>query len=244
MKIIIEKNYEEMSRTAAMLFAAEIMEHETTTLGLATGSTPIGFYRELVKLYRQGKLDFSGVSTFNLDEYVGLSPEHEQSYHYFMKEQLFEHVNIRPENIHVPEGTLDLKQDAGAIYEEQIRSAGKIRIQLLGLGENGHIGFNEPADEFTKTTGKILLTNSTIEANKRFFECREDVPKEAVSMGIGTIMRAEKIVLLVNGKKKAKILKEVTEGAVTARVPGSILQFHPNVIVIADEEAGEYLTGV
>ena len=207
MEVIVKKNYEEMSKAAATLFAAEIMENPKTILGMATGSTPVGLYKELVKMYEAGDLDFSQVTTFNLDEYIGLAPEHDQSYHYFMNDNLFNHVNINKENVHVPDG----------------------------------VGFNEPADEFTKVTGEIDLTDSTIEANKRFFEKKEDVPRKAVSMGIGTIMRAKKIVLLVNGENKAEILKEVVNGPVTPKVPGSILQFHPHVTVICDEEAAKYL---
>ena len=218
MEVIVKKNYEEMSKAAATLFAAEIMENPKTILGMATGSTPVGLYKELVKMYEAGDLDFSQVTTFNLDEYIGLAPEHDQSYHYFMNDNLFNHVNINKENVYV-----------------------QVEIQLLGLGCNGHIGFNEPADEFTKVTGEIDLTDSTIEANKRFFEKKEDVPRKAVSMGIGTIMRAKKIVLLVNGENKAEILKEVVNGPVTPKVPGSILQFHPHVTVICDEEAAKYL---
>jgi len=241
MKVIITKDYEEMSKTAATLFAAEILENPNTILGLATGSTPIGLYRELVAMYEKGRLDFSQVRTFNLDEYKGLQPEHNQSYHYFMNANLFSHINIRQENIHVPDGNGCEEEDAGETYEELIKKTGQIQIQLLGLGENGHIGFNEPADAFTKTTGEIELTDSTIEANKRFFEKKEDVPRKAISMGIGTIMHAQKIVLLVNGKKKARILKEVIEGPVTPKVPGSILQFHPHVTVICDADAAQYL---
>ena len=192
-------------------------------------------------MYEAGDLDFSQVTTFNLDEYIGLAPEHDQSYHYFMNDNLFNHVNINKENVHVPDGFGFEVGEAGKAYEELMAKTVHVEIQLLGLGCNGHIGFNEPADEFTKVTGEIDLTDSTIEANKRFFEKKEDVPRKAVSMGIGTIMRAKKIVLLVNGENKAEILKEVVNGPVTPKVPGSILQFHPHVTVICDEEAAKYL---
>ena len=241
MEVIVKKNYEEMSKAAATLFSAEIMENAETSRGVATGSTPVGFYKELVKMYEAGDLDFSQVTTFNLDEYIGLAPEHDQSYHYFMNDNLFDHVNINKENVHVPDGVGFEAGEAGKAYEELMAKTGQVEIQLLGLGCNGHIGFNEPADEFTKVTGEIDLTDSTIEANKRFFEKKEDVPRKAVSMGIGTIMRAKKIVLLVNGENKAEILKEVVNGPVTPKVPGSILQFHPHVTVICDEEAAKYL---
>ncbi len=203
MEVIVKKNYEEMSKAAATLFAAEIMENPKTILGMATGSTPVGLYKEL--------------------------------------DNLFNHVNINKENVHVPDGVGFEAGEAGKAYEELMAKTGQVEIQLLGLGCNGHIGFNEPADEFTKVTGEIDLTDSTIEANKRFFEKKEDVPRKAVSMGIGTIMRAKKIVLLVNGENKAEILKEVVNGPVTPKVPGSILQFHPHVTVICDEEAAKYL---
>ena len=225
MEVIVKKNYEEMSKAAATLFAAEIMENPKTILGMATGSTPVGLYKELVKMYEAGDLDFSQVTTFNLDEYIGLAPEHDQSYHYFMNDNLFNHVNINKENVHVPDGVGFEAGEAGKAYEELMAKTGQVEIQLLGLGCNGHID----------------LTDSTIEANKRFFEKKEDVPRKAVSMGIGTIMRAKKIVLLVNGENKAEILKEVVNGPVTPKVPGSILQFHPHVTVICDEEAAKYL---
>lgn len=239
--LIITENYDEMSRMAGTVFAAEILRRPDTVLGLATGSTPIGLYRELVKMYQDGILDFSEVTTFNLDEYVGLSVGHPQSYHTFMQEQLFSHINISPERVHIPDGQGDPKE-SGQKYEEEIAKFGPIRIQLLGLGHNGHIGFNEPADIFPVVSGEIQLTESTIEANQRFFDRKEDVPTRAVSMGIGTIMNARSIVLLVSGSEKAAILKEVLEGEVTPRVPGSILQFHPDVTVIADEEAARNLS--
>ena len=241
MKIIKAKDYQDMSRKAANIISAQIIMKPDCVLGLATGSTPIGTYDQLIDWYKKGDLDFSQVTTFNLDEYIGLAPEHDQSYHYFMNDNLFNHVNINKENVHVPDGVGFEAGEAGKAYEELMAKTGQVEIQLLGLGCNGHIGFNEPADEFTKVTGEIDLTDSTIEANKRFFEKKEDVPRKAVSMGIGTIMRAKKIVLLVNGENKAEILKEVVNGPVTPKVPGSILQFHPHVTVICDEEAAKYL---
>lgn len=230
-----------MSKAAAIFLAAEIINHPDTILGLATGSTPIGTYEELVRLYQAGILDFSKVRTFNLDEYLGLSPENEQSYRYFMNEHLFSHVNIPMENTHVPSGDEKEAEHSGEIYEQQMKEAGPISIQVLGLGHDGHIGFNEPADAFAKTTAPIALEESTIDANQRFFASREEVPKMAISMGIGTIMRAKKILLLVNGKEKAKILREVLEGPVTPSCPASILQFHPDCTLICDEEAASLL---
>ena len=198
-------------------------------------------YAQLVEWYKKGDLDFSDVKSVNLDEYRGMTRDNDQSYYYFMHKHLFDHVNIDPANTHLPNGIAEDPQEECIRYENQIKSMGGVDLQLLGMGHNGHIGFNEPADEFTKVTGEIDLTDSTIEANKRFFEKKEDVPRKAVSMGIGTIMRAKKIVLLVNGENKAEILKEVVNGPVTPKVPGSILQFHPHVTVICDEEAAKYL---
>ena len=241
MVIYKAKDYQDMSRKAANIISAQIIMKPNCVLGLATGSSPVGTYKQLIEWYKKGDLDFSQVTSVNLDEYKGLSPENDQSYRYFMNTNLFDHVNINKENVHVPDGVGFEAGEAGKAYEELMAKTGQVEIQLLGLGCNGHIGFNEPADEFTKVTGEIDLTDSTIEANKRFFEKKEDVPRKAVSMGIGTIMRAKKIVLLVNGENKAEILKEVVNGPVTPKVPGSILQFHPHVTVICDEEAAKYL---
>ena len=241
MRIYKAKDYVDMSRKAANIVSAQVIMKPNCVLGLATGSTPIGLYKQLVEWYNKGDLDFSEVTTVNLDEYKGLPKENEQSYYYFMHEYLFDKVNIDPEKTYLPDGTNLNSEEEAARYEALVQSLGTVDLQLLGLGRNGHIGFNEPADEFTKVTGEIDLTDSTIEANKRFFEKKEDVPRKAVSMGIGTIMRAKKIVLLVNGENKAEILKEVVNGPVTPKVPGSILQFHPHVTVICDEEAAKYL---
>ena len=241
MLLIEAKDYNDMSRKAANIISAQVIMKPHAVLGLATGSTPVGAYKQLVEWYNKGDLDFANVTSVNLDEYKGLSPENDQSYRYFMNTNLFNHVNINKERTFVPNGLEPDSEKACAAYNETIRSVGGIDLQLLGLGHNGHIGFNEPADEFTKVTGEIDLTDSTIEANKRFFEKKEDVPRKAVSMGIGTIMRAKKIVLLVNGENKAEILKEVVNGPVTPKVPGSILQFHPHVTVICDEEAAKNL---
>ena len=237
MEVIVKKNYEEMSKAAATLFAAEIMENPKTILGMATGSTPVGLYKELVKMYEAGDLDFSQVTTFNLDEYIGLAPEHDQSYHYFMNDNLFNHVNINKENVHVPDGVGFEAGEAGKAYEELMAKTGQVEIQLLGLGCNGHIGFNEPGDHFEDGTHCVDLKESTIEANKRFFESADDVPKQAYSMGIGTIMRSKKILLVVSGEEKAQALKDSIYGPVTPEVPGSILRFHPDVTIIADEAA-------
>ena len=237
MEVIVKKNYEEMSKAAATLFAAEIMENPKTILGMATGSTPVGLYKELVKMYEAGDLDFSQVTTFNLDEYIGLAPEHDQSYHYFMNDNLFDHVNIDKTRTFVPNGLEADSDKACSEYNEIIRKQGGVDLQLLGLGHNGHIGFNEPGAAFEKETHCVDLTESTIEANKRFFESEDDVPRQAYTMGIKNIMQAKKILLVVSGEDKADILKEVLYGPITPEVPASILQLHNDVTIVADEAA-------
>ena len=237
MRIIQTKDYDDMSRKAANIIAAQIVLKPDCVLGLATGSTPIGTYKNLVKQYEEGDLDFSQVKSVNLDEYRGLPRENDQSYYYFMHDHLFTHVNIDPENTHLPDGTQSDSDKACAEYEAIIEAVGGQDLQLLGLGHNGHIGFNEPCDEFEKTTHCVTLTESTIEANKRFFASADDVPRQAYTMGIGTIMKAKKILVVVSGADKAKIVKDAFFGPVTPRVPASILQMHPDVTVVADKAA-------
>ncbi len=237
MKIYRTSDYREMSRTAAMILAAQIRLKPDCVLGLATGSTPVGAYEELVRMHRDGHLDFSLVKSANLDEYRGLTRDNDQSYYYFMQQNLFGQVNIRPENTFIPDGSQPDAEAECVRYEKILAGLGGVDLQILGLGHNGHIGFNEPADSFARTTHCVDLTRSTIEANKRFFEKEEDVPRQAYTMGIGTIMRARKILLLVSGGSKAEILKEAVCGPVTPQVPASILQFHPDVTLIADEAA-------
>ena len=210
-------------------------------LGLATGSSPVGTYKQLIEWYNKGDLDFSKVTSINLDEYKGLSPENDQSYRYFMNYNLFNHVNIDKSRTFVPDGLESDSQKACDVYNEIIRQQGGIDLQLLGLGHNGHIGFNEPADEFPKTTHCVDLTESTIQANARFFDKPEDVPTQAYTMGIGTIMRAKRILLIASGKGKAAIVKEALFGPVRPQVPASILQLHPDVTVVLDEEAASCL---
>ena len=237
MKIYKAKDYQEMSRIAANIIAAQVILKPDCVLGLATGSTPIGTYDRLTELYESKDLDFSQVKTVNLDEYQGLQKSDEQSYYYFMHKRLFEHVNIQLENTHIPNGMeKDAKKEC-AHYEEVIKSLGGVDLQLLGLGHNGHIGFNEPADVFEEYTHCVELTQNTIDANKRFFESEEEVPRKAYTMGIGTIMRAKRIVLVVSGEDKADILRKVIEGPVTPKVPASILKFHPYVTIVADKAA-------
>lgn len=237
MQIYRAKDYEDMSRKAANIIASHVVLKPDCVLGLATGSTPIGAYKNLVEKYEQGDLDFSQVTTVNLDEYKGLPRENDQSYYYFMHDNLFDHVNVKPENTHLPDGTKEDANEECARYEELIRSLGGQDLQLLGLGHNGHIGFNEPDTVFEKTTHCVDLQESTIEANKRFFASADDVPKQAYTMGIGTIMQAKKILVVVSGEDKADTVAKAFFGPVTPEVPASILQFHKDVILVADEAA-------
>ena len=237
MQIYRAKDYEDMSRKAANIIASQGVLKPDGVLGLATGSTPIGAYKNLVEKYEQGDLDFSQVTTVNLDEYKGLPRENDQSYYYFMHDNLFDHVNVKPENTHLPDGTKEDANEECARYEELIRSLGGQDLQLLGLGHNGHIGFNEPDAIFEKATHCVDLQESTIEANKRFFASADDVPKQAYTMGIGTIMQAKKILVVVSGEDKADTVAKAFFGPVTPEVPASILQFHKDVILVADEAA-------
>ena len=237
MRIYKAKDYEEMSRKAAGIVSAQIIMKPDCVLGLATGSTPVGLYKQLIEWYRNGDLDFSGVRTVNLDEYKGISRENDQSYYYFMHQHLFDRVNIDPERTNVPNGMEpDAEKECGR-YEELIRSLGGVDLQLLGLGHNGHIGFNEPGEAFEKETHCVDLTESTIEANKRFFASADDVPKQAYTMGIKTIMQAKKILIVVNGENKADIVERAFFGPVTPEVPASILQLHNDVTLVGDEAA-------
>ncbi len=237
MRILKARDYQHMSRLAADIIKGQVMLKPNSVLGLATGSSPVGTYEQLVIDYTYGDLDFSKVQTVNLDEYVGLDGTNDQSYRYFMNYHLFDHINILLSNTHVPCGTNRNGEEECERYHRLIEKLGGIDLQLLGLGPNGHIGFNEPGDEFILDTHETPLTESTIQANKRFFEKVEDVPKTAYTMGIREIMQAEKVVMVVSGKGKAKILKEAFFGPVTPKVPASILQLHKDFILVADEEA-------
>ena len=237
MRIICAKDYKEMSEMAADIIGAQVLLKPDAVLGLATGSTPIGTYEELVRRYEAGRLDFGKIKTVNLDEYRGLTKDNDQSYYYFMHSHLFDHININKNNIKVPDGMEPDALKAGQDYENIIKNYGGIDLQLLGLGNNGHIGFNEPGDEFIDKTHVVDLTESTIEANKRFFASIDDVPKQAYTMGIGSIMRAKRVLMVVNGKGKAEIVKEAFFGPITPKVPASILQLHNDFILIGDVEA-------
>lgn len=237
MKIIHAESYDDLSRKAAEIIAAQIKSKPDGVLGLATGSSPVGTYKELVKMYESGELDFSRISSINLDEYVGLDGTSDQSYRFFMNDNLFDHVNIDKSNTNVPNGKAE-DRDAECIRYDALRSEiGPIDMQLLGIGENGHIGFNEPSDEFIYETHVVTLTDSTIMANSRLFVDPADVPRYAMTVGMETIMTAKKVLLVANGAKKAQALRDTVSGPVTPRVPASILQQHPDVTIIADAEA-------
>ncbi len=237
MKIFKTRDYADMSRKAANLISAQIILKPDCVLGLATGSSPLGTYKQLVEWYKKEDLDFSKVSTVNLDEYRGLTKDNVQSYYYFMNENLFSKVNIRKEATFIPDGADPNPERACAAHEEVIKRLGGIDLQLLGLGNNGHIGFNEPADEFIKDTHCVNLTQSTIDANSRFFESIDEVPTQAYTMGIRSIMRARKILIIVSGEEKADIVREAFWGPVTPKVPASILQIHRDVTLVADAAA-------
>lgn len=231
MRIIETESYEKMSALAAGIIGAQVLLKPDCVLGLATGSSPIGTYKELVKSCEAGILDFSKVRTVNLDEYCGLKPDDPQSYRYFMEQNLFQHVNIKPENTHLPNGLCEDIDTESAQYEDLIDSLGGVDLQLLGIGHNGHIGFNEPTDCFPRYVHRVDLTESTIKANSRLFDKIEDVPTKAITMGIGTIMKAARI-LLIAGEDKKEIIQKALFGPVTPMVPASVLQLHRDVTVI------------
>lgn len=234
MEFHVYENARAACEAAGVLIAAQITRKGDSVLGLATGSTPIPAYEMLTQWYDRGVIDFDRVRTFNLDEYVGINHKNPLSYHAFMQEHLFSKVNLRPENVHLPSGNGAADAEA---YDKAIHDAGGIDIQLLGIGRNGHIGFNEPDDHFSCGTHCVDLTESTIEANSRLFDRIEDVPRQAYTMGTQTIMFARQILVLANGEKKAQAVHDMCFGPITPSCPASILQLHPNVVVIADDEA-------
>lgn len=236
MKLTVTNSYEKLSELAAEYIAAQVILKPDSVLGLATGSSPVGVYKCLVEKFNKGCLDFSDVISINLDEYVGLDGSHEQSYRYFMQDHLFNYVNIKPENTFVPNGCAsDLAAECSE-YDARVTRLGGIDLQLLGIGPDGHIGFNEPDDHFTAETHVVDLLPSTIEANSRFFSSIDKVPKQAVSMGMGSIMKAKKILLIANGKAKKDVLMEALNGKITPNLPASLLQLHRDVTVIFSEE--------
>ena len=242
MRIYCEKDYDAMSRRAASVIAGEIIHNPACLLGLATGSTPEGAYKYLVDWHKKGLLSFRDVLSVNLDEYVGLAPTHDQSYRYFMQSNLFDHVDIDPANTRVPDGLTKDPVAFCADYDAYIRGRGYADLQLLGIGRNGHIGFNEPGDHFVRETHVVDLAESTIDANARFFASRDDVPRQAISMGMGAIMGAKRILLCASGEDKADAICRSVSGPITSGCPGSILQLHPNVVLVADEAALSRLT--
>lgn len=239
MKIIVTKNYDEMSCVAADYLAEALRANPEFVLGLATGSTPVGMYHKLAELCQAGTLDFSKVSTVNLDEYYPISPENDQSYRYFMNYHLFDRVNIDKANTSVPDGTVapEKVDEFCRAYEDKIDALGGIDVQVLGIGQNGHIGFNEPDDELICITHLTGLTPNTITANSRFFESEADVPKHALTMGIQSVFKAKKILFLASGKNKAEAVKTMLSGKITTQCPASLLSLHPDVTIICDEDA-------
>ncbi|WP_182187520.1 glucosamine-6-phosphate deaminase [Pectinatus frisingensis] len=244
MRIIVTKSYDAMSMTAAKIIAGQIYLKPNSTLGLATGSTPLLMYKKLIDIHKSIGLDFSAVTSFNLDEYIGISPENPESYHYFMYNNFFKYINIMPKNIYIPDGmAADINKECHD-YDQLIKNNGGIDLQVLGIGKNAHIGFNEPDIKFETTTHKVKLDDETIEANSRFFADAKQVPRYAISMGIKTIMFAKKIILLANGKNKAEAVFKAVTGKISPAAPASILQLHQDVIVIVDKEAGAMLPHV
>lgn len=237
MRVYCAADYYHASRVAANIISAQVIMKPDCVLGLATGSTPIGTYEQLIRWYEKGDLDFSQVRSINLDEYRGLSPENEQSYRYFMNKHLFDCINIDKKNTHVPDGLEPDKEKACRDYEEIISANGGIDLQILGLGHNGHIGFNEPGSAFEKETHCVTLSENTRQANARFFASIDDVPKEAYTMGIKSIMQAKKIVVIVSGESKREIVERAFHGPITPEVPASVLQLHNDVTLVGDEAA-------
>lgn len=242
MELIIVKSYDEMSIKAASMIINQVTLKPNSVLGLATGSTPEGLYQQLIKHYNEEEFSFKYIIGFNLDEYVGLKSSDPNSYRYYMEQHLFSKIDVPPENIHIPDGNSDSPTEECIHYENEIKAAGGIDIQILGIGRNGHIGFNEPDVNFKSGTHVVNLDDKTIQDNARFFNTIDEVPKQAISMGIKTIMSSKKIILLASGGNKAEILYKMIHGKITPTVPASILQLHNDVTVICDQEAGLLLT--
>jgi glucosamine-6-phosphate deaminase len=240
-EIIIHDTYEEMTKTAARVVAETLNRKPNAVLGLPTGSTPLGMYKELIRMHREEGLDFSHVTTFNLDEYVGLTSSHPQSYHYFMHENLFKHINIPPQNVHIPAGTTDNYSAFCAWYEQRIEEVGGIDLQVLGIGSDGHIAFNEPGSSLGSRTRIKTLAKQTIDDNARFFDKAEDVPIYAITMGVGTIVEARRIILVANGDNKGRAVADAIEGPVTSMCTASVLQLHPHVTFFLDRGAASQL---
>jgi glucosamine-6-phosphate deaminase len=244
MLVIVKDNYDELSREAAQIVVNRLRKKPNLVLGLATGSTPLGMYKEFIRMQDEEGLDFSKVTTFNLDEYVGLPPTHDQSYNYFMWQNLFDHLNIPAHSIHILDGMANDIDHHCEWYEEEIRKAGGIDIQILGIGGNGHIAFNEPGSSLGSRTRVKTLTEKTRKDNARFFKSMNDVPKYSLTMGVGTIMDSREILLLANGAGKADAVKAAVEGPMTAQCPASVIQLHQKTFVIVDKDASAKLTGL
>lgn len=241
MRIIVEKDYQAMSKKAALMVASQITLKANSNLGLATGGTPLAMYNKLIEMYEQDEVDFSEVQSFNLDEYCGLKEDHPNSYHYYMYDNFFNKINIKKENIHIPDGTAENFNKECRDYEESIKRARGIDLQILGIGSNGHIGFNEPAENLNVSTEVVDLKSETIEANSRYFDSKDEVPKKAISMGMATILKADRIVLLASGKNKAEAIKNTVSGKISTKVPASLLQTHPEITVLLDKEAASLI---
>lgn len=241
MRIICVEDYEQMSKKAANIAASQMILKPDSVLGLATGSTPLGMYNQLIKAYEDGLIDFEEIKTFNLDEYYNLNRENEQSYYYYMYENFFKHINIDLKNVNIPNGMAEDIEKESIQYERKIRKAGGVDLQVLGVGRNGHIGFNEPDIKFEALTHMVNLDEQTIKDNSRFFDSIEDVPTKAISMGIKTIMHAKKIILLASGIEKADAIHDAIYGKITPELPASVLQLHPDVIFVLDKEAASKL---
>ena len=241
MKLIITKNYEELSKVAANEMANVVKNNPSAILGLATGGSPIGMYKELIRMNKAGEIDFSKVTTVNLDEYIGLSGDHPQSYRYFMNDNLFNHINIDKKNSYVPTGLAENVEEECKNYDNKIAELGGTDVQLLGIGNNGHIAFNEPDENLVSGTHLTNLTQDTIEANARFFDSIDEVPKTALTMGLGGIMKSKKIIVIASGESKAEAVKEMVSGKISTKMPASMLQMHRDVTVIIDEDAAKLL---
>ena len=237
MEVIIQDGYEAISRQGAQIVAHTLNAKPDAVLGLATGSTPLGLYKELIRMHQEEGLDFSQVTTFNLDEYVGLPRQHTQSYHFFMHENLFQHINISEQNIHIPSGTTSNYQAFCEWYEQRIMECGGIDLQVLGIGSDGHVAFNEPGSSLSSRTRIKTLTRQTIEDNSRFFESSDEVPVYSITMGVGTILEARKIILLANGANKAEAVAAAIEGPITSMCTASALQMHRDTIFLLDKES-------
>lgn len=242
MNILKFNSEAKLNEAAARIITSTVQTNPSAVLGLATGGTPVGIYKQLVQDYKDGLVSFKNVQSFNLDEYVGLSPDHHQSYSYYMNENLFKHVDIDVQRTNIPSGLADNLDEECRQYDERIEAAGRVDIQLLGLGHNGHIGFNEPADELSSSTHVVDLAEETKQANARFFTETEEVPGQAITMGVGTILKAKMLMLVVKGADKADIVKRALTGPITTQCPASLLQTHPNLVVLVDEAAGSLLS--